>query len=172
MAERRQHGRRPQAQASKPEVILQRGVIIGRYLTNQSISEISPELGLSRNTVTKWMRRYEEEGHVIEKLLSEDRSTIHTSRIVREWFSNYPEIRLLDWPPNGCDINPIDNLWGIMKREWEVEEKSKAEIIRKCNEVWERFRRRPDTWSKLVDSLPSRLQQVIDAIDQILGTVY
>ncbi|KAK3891143.1 hypothetical protein Pcinc_004934 [Petrolisthes cinctipes] len=64
MAERRQHGHRPQAQANKPEVILQRGVIVGRYLANQSISEISRELGLSRNTVMKWIRRYEEEGHV------------------------------------------------------------------------------------------------------------
>ncbi|KAK3879473.1 hypothetical protein Pcinc_015932 [Petrolisthes cinctipes] len=54
----------PRPQANKPEVILQRGVIVGRYLANQSISEISRELGLSRNTVTKWIRRYEEEGHV------------------------------------------------------------------------------------------------------------
>lgn len=95
--------------------------------------------------------------------LVQDRSPIHTSRIVREWFSNHPELRLLDWPPKGCDINPIENLWGIMKREWEVEEKTKAEIIRKCNEVWESIRRRPDTCSKLVDSLPSRLQEVIVA---------
>lgn len=93
----------------------------------------------------------------------QDRSPIHTSRIVREWFSHHPKIRLLDWPPKGCDINPIEHLWGIMKREWEVEEKTKAEIIRKSNEVWEGFRRTPDICSKLVYSLPSRLQQVIDA---------
>lgn len=64
MAARQQRGRRPQAQANNPEVILQRGLIIGRYQANQSISEISRALGLCRNTVTKWIRRYEEEGHV------------------------------------------------------------------------------------------------------------
>lgn len=93
----------------------------------------------------------------------QDRSPIHTSRVVTNWFAHHQEFHLLNWPPKGCDINPIENLWGIMSQEWEVEEKTKAAIVRKCNEIWESFRRTPDICSKLVDSLPSRLQQVIQA---------
>lgn len=49
-----------------------------------------------------------------------------------------------------------------MVQEWEVEEKTKAAIVRKAEEVWEGIRRRPDICSRLVDFLPSRLQSVID----------
>ena len=95
--------------------------------------------------------------------LVQDLSPIHTSRIVREWFSRHPEIRLLDWPAKGCDCNPIENLWAIIVKEWEVEEKTRAAVERKATEVWESVRRRPTICSRLVDSLPTRLQHVIDA---------
>ena len=49
--------------------------------------------------------------------LVQDRSPIHTSRAVRRWFDNHPEIILLDWPSKGCDCNPIENLWAFMVQE-------------------------------------------------------
>lgn len=95
--------------------------------------------------------------------LVQDRSPIHTCRRVRDWFTLHPEIRLIEWPTKGCDCNPIENLWGIMVQEWGVEEKTKASIVKKAEEVWEGMRRRPNICSRLVDSLPARLQSVIDA---------
>lgn len=63
MAERqRRHRREPQA--NKPAVISQRGMITGRYHANQSISEISRDMGISKNSVKRWILRYEAEGHV------------------------------------------------------------------------------------------------------------
>lgn len=81
-------------------------------------------------------------------ILVQDRSPIHTSRAVTTWFANHQEFQLLDWPPKGCDINPIENLWGIMKSEWEVQEKTKASIIQKSTETWESLRRTPDICEK------------------------
>lgn len=49
----------------------------------------------------------------------QDRSPIHNARIVNEWFREHPEIILFNWPSKGCDINPTENLWGIMKSEIE-----------------------------------------------------
>lgn len=43
-------------------------------------------------------------------LLVQDRSPIHTSRAMTQWFREHPEIQLVDWPPKGCDCNPIENL--------------------------------------------------------------
>lgn len=63
MADRRR-GQRRQPQANKPEVILHRGMIIGRYLSNISVNKISREMGISRNSVKRWIQRYEAEGHV------------------------------------------------------------------------------------------------------------
>lgn len=96
-------------------------------------------------------------------ILVQDRSPIHTSRVVTQWFREHPEIQLVDWPPKGCDVNPIENLWGIMVEEWEVPQMTTAAVEAKATEVWESIRRRPDICTKLVDSVRTRLQEVIDA---------
>lgn len=44
----------------------------------------------------------------------QDNCPIHTCRLVKEWFTRHQEIRLLPWPPKGCDIHPIENLWAII----------------------------------------------------------
>ncbi|KAK3875785.1 hypothetical protein Pcinc_015859 [Petrolisthes cinctipes] len=58
------HRRRPEPRDNNPDIIMERGMVIGRYHAGQSYSQISREMGLSRNTVKAWVRRYEEEGHV------------------------------------------------------------------------------------------------------------
>lgn len=101
------------------------------------------------------------EPHTIR--LEQDRSPIHTSHAVRDWFGRHPEIELLDWPTKGCDCNRIDNLWGMMVREWEVPERTRQAIENKARDVWESIRRRPDICSNLVQSVPAWLQEVIEA---------
>lgn len=95
--------------------------------------------------------------------LVQDRSPIHTSHIVRDWFSTHPEIQLIDWPSKGADLNPIENLWAVMMKGWEVEEKTRACVERRATERWEEMRGQPDICSSLTDSLPRRLHKVIEA---------
>ncbi|XP_064111248.1 paramyosin-like [Macrobrachium nipponense] len=47
----------------------------------------------------------------------QDNSPIHTAHIVTEWCRRHPEMQEMDWPAKSCDINPIENLWVIMKQE-------------------------------------------------------
>lgn len=94
------------------------------------------------------------ESHTIR--LVQDRSPIHTSHAVRDWFE------LLDWPSKGCDCNPIKNLWGMMVREWEVADKTRQAVENKAD-VWESNRRQPNICSNLFQSVPARLQEVIAA---------
>lgn len=93
----------------------------------------------------------------------QDRSPIHTSRAVSNWFNAHPEIVLIDWPSKGCDCNPIENLWALMVQEWEVEQKTKEAVERKTRQVWEGIQRRVDLCSKLVEFVPRRLQDVVEA---------
>ncbi|KAK3893716.1 hypothetical protein Pcinc_002477 [Petrolisthes cinctipes] len=64
----RGRGARRVPRANKPEVIQERGQIIGRYKAGQSLSQISREMGLSRNTVKLWVQRYEASGHVMIRM--------------------------------------------------------------------------------------------------------
>lgn len=59
--------RPPRTRANRPEVIMRRARIIGYYEAGKGLREISHLLGISRGTVRLWVRRYEEEGHVLTR---------------------------------------------------------------------------------------------------------
>jgi len=48
--------------------------------------------------------------------LQQDHSSIHDSRVVQEWLYRQADVELLDWPPRGPDMNPIENMWSEVKR--------------------------------------------------------
>jgi hypothetical protein len=43
----------------------------------------------------------------------QDNCPIHTSAIAQNWFRDN-DINVLPWPCRSPDINPIENIWGIM----------------------------------------------------------
>jgi transposase len=91
-----------------------------------------------------------------------DRSPIHMARRVRQYFDDQPYIDVLDWPSRACDLNPIENLWGIMINEWEQgHERQSQQLYNHIHQVWEGFRRTNLT-RRLVNSMPGRLQDVIE----------
>lgn len=95
--------------------------------------------------------------------LMHDRCPIHTARRVTRFLEEQPYVEVLDWPSRSCDLNPIENLWGIMVNEWEMRrERTSAELYRHVVEVWEGVRNRPAIPENLATSMPNRLQQVIE----------
>jgi hypothetical protein len=101
-----------------------------------------------------------------EVWMVQDNSSVHTSRLVREWFEENPTYRLIPWPSKSPDLNPIENMWGISTREWEdIEEginiRTRASLDRHLRNIWERQRGR-NTCQNLINSMPKRLREVID----------
>jgi hypothetical protein len=48
-------------------------------------------------------------------LFQQDLAPAHSSKSTAEWFNEYC-IEVLEWPGNSPDLNPIENIWGIIKR--------------------------------------------------------
>lgn len=93
----------------------------------------------------------------------QDNARTHTARIVNEWFNRHSDIVVIPWPARSADLNPIENLWGLMVQRWENRnERTKEAIENHCRIIWEDTRG-TDLCFRLVGSMRNRLQCVIEA---------
>lgn len=94
-------------------------------------------------------------------IFQQDLAPCHRANKVKQLFSE-KGIRLLDWPGNSPDLNPIENLWAIVKLEAQKKdcttlEKMTLAII----DIWFHEPKIMQHCSKLVDSMPKRVKEVI-----------
>ncbi len=67
---------------------------------------------------------------------------------------------MVDWPSMSPDLNPIEHLWGILKRK--VEERKVSNIHQLRDVVMEEWKRTPvATCETLVNSMPKRVKVVL-----------
>lgn len=95
----------------------------------------------------------------------QDKSPIHTARVITSWFGEHPEITVLPWPPKGADMNPIENVWGDMVRDLDGRSARNADdIFEKVNFIWENYKNANGGYfSNLSKSMVTRLRMVIEA---------
>lgn len=93
----------------------------------------------------------------------QDNSSVHTARYTKAWFqANRHNVTLLPFPPKSPDINPIENLWGLMVQAWdETTHRSARNIRQHVYDSWESFRG-SNHCENMVRSMRSRLQDIID----------
>jgi hypothetical protein len=90
--------------------------------------------------------------------LVQDKSPIHTSIVAKTWFRQHPEFQLLPWPSNGADLNPIENVWGDIVKDFDARDATNSlQVFAKATELWASYDRRPGYWERLSDSMVSRL---------------
>lgn len=92
-----------------------------------------------------------------------DSAPCHKARSVTS-FLEEKNIRMLPRPGNSPDMNPIENLWEITKREIAKEMvTTKTRLIEKLIEVWHHNTRIKEVAKTCIESMPRRIQAVIDA---------
>ena len=85
---------------------------------------------------------------------------LHT-KATSTWFKDHG-IPVLDWPANSPDLNPIENLWGIVKRKMQYARPNNAEELKTTiRATWALIT--PEQCQKLIDSMPRRINAVIEA---------
>ncbi len=94
-------------------------------------------------------------------IFQQDLAPAHTAKGTKSWFNDHG-ITVLDWPANSPDLNPIENLWGIVKRKTRDTRPNNADELKATvKETWASIP--PQQCHKLITSMPRRIEAVIKA---------
>ncbi len=94
-------------------------------------------------------------------IFQQDLAPAHTAKGTKSWFNDHG-VTVLDWPANSPDLNPIENLWGIVKRKMRDTRPNNADELKAAiKETWASIP--PQQCHKLITSMPRRIEAVIKA---------
>ena len=91
--------------------------------------------------------------------LQEDNSSVHKSKL-SESYKKSVMIRNIDWPANSPDLNPIENLWAILKKRIQNKAPKDIKELEKLIETeWQTFDQ--EFLANFINSMKRRCQMVI-----------
>lgn len=91
--------------------------------------------------------------------LQQDNARCHTSRETRRWLENN-NINTIRWPAASPDLNPVENIWHLMKIEVERQApRNKAELKTIVDKTWSSVTEQYA--ERLILSMPERLRKCI-----------
>ncbi len=94
-------------------------------------------------------------------IFQQDVAPAHTVKGTKSWFNDHG-VTVLDWPANLPDLNPIENLWSIVKKKMRDTRPNNADDLKTaikatCASIT------PKQCHRLIASMPRRIDAVIHA---------
>jgi len=93
-------------------------------------------------------------------IFAQDNAPCHKSKVALEYFREN-QIELLPWPAGSPDLNPIENLWGILKAKVAKRfHRTKAQLEEFAIDEWQKMPQ--EVVKNTILSMPYRISQVIE----------
>ena len=109
----------------------------------------------------QYIRDIEREVGFMRAIHMEDNASIHTAQLTQAYHNYYGVIRMV-WPAHSPDLNPIENVWRLLKyRIGKRFPKTDAEVRQYLLEEWEKLD--IEDFRKYIESMPKRCKAVIAA---------
>uniref|UniRef100_A0A9J7YWM9 Tc1-like transposase DDE domain-containing protein n=1 Tax=Cyprinus carpio carpio TaxID=630221 RepID=A0A9J7YWM9_CYPCA len=90
-----------------------------------------------------------------------DLAPAHSAKTTGKWFTDHG-ITVLNWPANSPDLNPIENLWDIVKRKLRDARPNTLDELKAAIEAsWASIT--PQQCHRLIASMPRRIEAVTSA---------
>ena len=68
-----------------------------------------------------------------------DNDPKHTSKVVAKWLKDN-KVKVLEWPTQNPDLNPIENLWAELKKRVRAKRPiNLTQLHQLCQEEWPKF---------------------------------
>ena len=102
--------------------------------------------------------------HPHHLILMKDGALVHRSKLAQQWRIAYG-IQKLNWPPNSLDLNPIENLWKLVKDllRHHNRPRNKQEMMQTIEAIWNEVSM--EQLQNLIASMPRRIEAIISAKD-------
>jgi transposase len=93
-------------------------------------------------------------------VFQQDNASCHTAKLTKAFFHS-KDLTVLPWPANSPDLNPIENIWAILKQNVERRiVRNKEELVNVAEEEWSNIDQ--DLIRKTIHSMPKRISQVLE----------
>ena len=90
----------------------------------------------------------------------QDNDPKHRSKVAKE-FLDREVPKTIDWPPNSPDLNPMENMWSILKRRVEKRKPSDIDELETIDEEWQKVY--IHLVNKLTGLMKTRCLMIIDS---------
>ncbi len=93
-------------------------------------------------------------------IFQQDLAPAHTAKSTKSRLND--QVGVLDWPANSPDLNPIENLWSIVRMKMRNKRSKNADELKATvKETWASIP--PQQCHKLITSMPCLIEAVIKA---------